>query len=134
MGAKRGSSAIISHEVSWRGKRTGSLIGPTAMSFSESSEKFVFLFLFPVYGVTGGDGRAISDCVRLRSADIGGSFISWLIDESCESSYDDNGGLKFSNGFDSGGDMRLETDGICFILTLSLRSTSGEVEGEVIVR
>ena len=116
IGPNNGCSVATSLTDSWRGKRTGSLEAPIA-SLSKCSEALGFRFFVPVYGVTGGDGKSISDCVRFRSTEMGGSaFISWPKDEFCFVPCGENSGLKLSKGLDSGGDIRVETEGRRFIL------------------
>jgi hypothetical protein len=110
-GPKSGSSVVTSVMEFWRGKRTGSLEDP---SLSIGSDACDLDFLFPVYGVTGGDGRSISDCVRFRSAEMGGSFMSPM-EESRGFANGEREAEKVSRGLVSGGDMRLETEGRRFI-------------------
>lgn len=63
--------------------------------------------------MTGGEGRSISDCVRLRSAEIGGNLISdvvvGVVELLLSGLVKGEEELKLSNGFDSGGDIRLDT-------------------------
>ena len=54
-GPNNGSS-LASVVASCVGNRTGSLVDPPSM-WSDGESRF----LFPVYGVTGGEGRFISD-------------------------------------------------------------------------
>lgn len=63
---------------------------------------------------------------------MGGSFMSWLYEGFCDSWWGENAGLKLSKGLDSGGDIRLETDGKRFMFVLSLRPKGEATVNEVI--
>lgn len=98
-----------------RGKSTGSL---DAGRSSDAVEALRFLDDAPMDGVTGGDGRFMSDWQRLRSGEIGGRvLLESMVVKDClgvAEAMEDGAEaveLKLSNGFASGGDIRLEKGG-----------------------
>lgn len=65
--------------------------------------------------MTGGDGRSISDWVRFRWLEMGGSVL-FSSKEDCFDVHGDSARVKLSRGFVSGGDIKLDTGGRRFMM------------------